>query len=271
MLTSHISTFVGCALALSRQGCALGDCVLRWSRREVRAPHPLRWPSAFDLQLAWRRNIAQRCCGAQQFKARQLLQLGDQKASATWSGASFHGNEPLTERTEAFQSQVVVGLPGDPDWKSPDIQRKLSISTEVLLISSWVNTWENIVGSVQNPYVISRCGIFNGQSRDLPHHPAYQVNHTYSLSHFPSFSFSLPLSCMHIFMQLHSLVSHLCRTQTSSTYVAGDNCPAGLLLRGWNRLSCLSLRLSFCQSVSSVHLCCASLLLSSLLVISISS
>lgn len=30
---------------------------------------PPRWPSAFDLRPTWRRDIAQRCCGAQHFRA----------------------------------------------------------------------------------------------------------------------------------------------------------------------------------------------------------
>lgn len=128
--------------------------------------------------------------------------------------------------------------------------------------------WENIVGSVQNPYVISRCGIFNGQSSDLPHYP-----HTKLTTHTPSLisppSLSLPVSCMHIFIHLHSLASDLCRTQTRSACVAGANCPAGLLLHRWNRLSFLSLHFSFFQSVPSVRLCCALLSQSSHLVISI--
>lgn len=125
------------------------------------------------------------------------------------------------------------------------------------------------MGSVQNPYVISRCGIFNGQSSDLPHYP-----HTKLTTHTPSLIslllfLSLPVSCMHLFMHLHSLASNLCRTQTRCACVAGANCPAGLLLHRWNRLSCLSLHFSFFQSVPSVRLCCALLSQSSRLVISI--
>lgn len=87
---------------------------------------------------------------------------------------------------------------------------------------------------------------------------------------FPLLLFlSLPVSCMHIFMQLHSLASDLYRTQTRSACVAGANWPPGLLLHRWNRLSCLSLHFSFFQSVPSVRLCCALLSQSSRLIISI--
>lgn len=236
-----------------------GDCVLRLSRGEVRVPHPERWPSAFDLQLAWRQNISQRCCRTQRFKAGSVF-----LCERIWSLLSWQRIFNSTDGSfSASGSRRVAGWPRlEISWFS----KELSISTESLLISACVNMWENIVGSVQNPYVISRCGIFNGQSSDLPH---YQVNHTYSLSHFPSFSFSLSLSHVCIYSCTYSMASDLCRTQTRPACVAGDNCPARVLLHRWNRLSGLSLHFSFFQSLPSVHLCGASLSLSSLLVISI--
>ena len=65
------------------------------------------------------------------------------------------------------------------------------------------NKQENIAGAVCIAYVISRCGILNGQTSDLPPLPAYQVNHTYSLSHFPRCSVSLSVSRTHKFMYIH--------------------------------------------------------------------
>lgn len=116
------------------------------------------------------------------------------------------------------------------------------------------------MGSVQNPYVISRCGIFNSQSSDLPHYPHTKLTtHTPSLISPPSLSlsFCLMYAYIHALAQLGRLTSHLCITQTSYTCVAGDNCPAGASLCRWSRLSCLPLHF-FLSVCISVHLCCTS-------------
>ena len=65
------------------------------------------------------------------------------------------------------------------------------------------NKQENIAGAVCVAYVISRCGILNGRTSDLPPLPAYQVNHTYSLSHFPRCSVSLSVSRTHKSTYIH--------------------------------------------------------------------
>lgn len=62
---------------------------------------------------------------------------------------------------------------------------------------------KNIVGAVCYPYVISRCGIFNGQTSDLPHH-----SHTNITTHTPNAYFSplpvsLSISRTHKFTNIH--------------------------------------------------------------------
>lgn len=90
------------------------------------------------------------------------------------------------------------------------------------------NKQENIAGAVCIAYVISRCGILNGRTSDLPPLPAYQVNHTYSLSHFPRCSVSLSVSHTHKSTYIHCFtVSPLplhgtVQTSYTSTWQVGE-------------------------------------------------
>lgn len=101
------------------------------------------------------------------------------------------------------------------------------------------------MGSVQNPYVISRCGIFNGQSSDLPHYPHTKLTaHTPSLISPPSLSHVCIYSCAYSAWPPHLSPLH----NTNKLYMC-DNRPAGALLCIWSRVSCLSLHFSSFQSV----------------------
>lgn len=128
--------------------------------------------------------------------------MGDQKSICDRTWSLFSWQRTFDSRDRGFSvsgSHQVTWWPRlELSWYS----KQVSISTEILLISPWVNMWENIVGSVQNPYVISRCGIFNGQSSDLPHYP-----HTKLTTHTPSLisppSLSLPPCLMYAF--IHAL------------------------------------------------------------------
>ena len=77
------------------------------------------------------------------------------------------------------------------------------------------------MGSVGNPYVISRCGIFNGQSSNLPHYPHTKLTtHTLPLPFHP---FSVSLA----YTQVHGLTLHYSLTspptvQTSYTSVGRE-------------------------------------------------
>lgn len=86
---------------------------------------------------------------------------------------------------------------------------------------------QNLLWELFEIHVISRCGIFNGQTWDLPLVPAYQYNHIHSLSHFPySLCSSLCLTYIHCFtvspLPLQSVV------QTSYTHVAISTCAVEL-------------------------------------------